>query len=108
MATDEPAVWRLDTAADDADGGHAFDYDVIVIGGGSGGVACAKEFGLNGTHRVPVCSSVCSSVVCSVVVVVVVVVVAVLLLLFFAVVYLSVVALCALREHAAVSLRTLA
>jgi thioredoxin reductase (NADPH) len=25
------------------DPGHAYDYDLIVIGGGSGGLACAKE-----------------------------------------------------------------
>lgn len=25
------------------DPGHAYDYDLVVIGGGSGGLACAKE-----------------------------------------------------------------
>ena len=51
MATDEAYEWTLDAAADDADGVHSFDYDVIVIGGGSGGVAHAKELGLHGARR---------------------------------------------------------
>lgn len=28
--------------------GHGYDYDVFVIGGGSGGISCARNCSLNG------------------------------------------------------------
>jgi hypothetical protein len=33
---------------------HSYDYDVVVIGGGSGGLACAKEAKLVGAEKVAV------------------------------------------------------
>jgi thioredoxin reductase (NADPH) len=40
LAIKEP---DLVTNIDNFDPNHSFDYDLIVIGGGSGGLACSKE-----------------------------------------------------------------
>jgi pyruvate/2-oxoglutarate dehydrogenase complex dihydrolipoamide dehydrogenase (E3) component len=49
-------TWQISAAASRADftKGHDFDYDLIVIGGGSGGLACSKEAARLGA-RVAVC-----------------------------------------------------